>query len=128
MSIDSNPEKKIDIQDFLKDINEKEKVTLEKKKITIVTSETEEYSSFIDLLNLILSELKEFAIPYIDLIEKQAKSIISYPNIDIRGKAATIFPKIVNIIATAGDQAKLSQYLKNYLTILVGKLKKIELI
>ena len=124
MSIDSNPEKKIDIQDFLKDINEKEKVTLEKKKITIVTSETEEYSSFIDLLNLILSELKEFAIPYIDLIEKQAKSIISYPNIDIRGKAATIFPKIVNIIATAGDQAKLSQYLKNYLTILVGAAEK----
>ncbi len=124
MSIDSNPEKKIDIQDFLKDINEKEKVTLEKKKITIVTSETEEYSSFIDLLNLILAELKEFAIPYIDLIEKQAKSIISYPNIDIRGKAATIFPKIVNIIATAGDQAKLSQYLKNYLTILVGAAEK----
>ena len=68
--------------------------------------------------------MKEFAIPYIDLIEKQAKSIISYPNIDIRGKAATIFPKIVNIIATAGDQAKLSQYLKNYLTILVGAAEK----
>jgi hypothetical protein len=54
------------------------------------------------------------------MVEKQAKSIISYPNIDIRGKAATIFPKIVNIIATANDQAKLSQCLKNYLSILVG--------
>ena len=119
MSIASNPEQKIDIQDFLKDIDKKEKVSLEKKKITIVTSETEEYSAFIDVLNLILVELKEYSIAYIDTIEKQAKSIISYPNIDIRGKASTIFPKIVNIIATTNDQAKLSQYIKNYLSILV---------
>ena len=120
MSIASNPEQKINIQDFVKDIDSKEKVTVEKKKITIVTSETEEYASFIDLLNLFLTELKEHSISHIDTIEKQAKSIISYPNIDIRGKAATIFPKIINIIATTGDQAKLSQYLKNYLSLLVG--------
>ena len=119
MSIASSPEQKIDIQDFLKDIVKKEKVSLEKKKITIVTSETEEYSAFIDVLNLILAELKEFSISYIETIEKQAKSIISYPNVDIRGKASTIFPKIVNIIATTGDQAKLSQCIKNYLSVLV---------
>jgi hypothetical protein len=92
---------------------------LRKKKISIVTSETEEYSEFIDILCLILSELKEYAIPYIETIEKQAKSIISYPNIDIRGRAATIFPKIVNIVATANDQSKLSQCIKSYLSILV---------
>ena len=120
MSVASNPEQKINIQDFLKDIDKKEKVSLEKKKITIITSETEEYSIFIDLLNLILTELKEYSINFIDAVEKQAKSILSYPNIDIRGKAATIFPKIVNIVATTGDQAKLSQVIKNYLSILVG--------
>ena len=120
MSISSKPEQKINIQDFLKDIEQKEKVSLEKKKVTIVTSETEEYSSFIDVLNLILTELKEYAIPYIDTIEKQAKSIINYPNIDIRGKAATIFPKIINIVATTNDTSRISQYLKNYLSILVG--------
>jgi len=119
MSIASSPEQKIDIQDFLKDIVKKEKVSLEKKKITIVTSETEEYSAFIDVLNLILVELKEFSIPYIEAIEKQAKSIISYPNVDIRGKASTIFPKILNIIATSGDQAKFLNCIKNYLSILV---------
>ena len=119
MSIASNPEQKIDIQEFLKDIEKKEKVSVEKKKISIVTSETEEYSEFIDILCLILSELKEYAIPYIETIEKQAKSIISYPNIDIRGRAATIFPKIVNIVATANDQSKLSQCIKSYLSILV---------
>jgi len=120
MSVASNPEQKINIQDFLKDIDKKEKVSLEKKKITIITSETEEYSIFIDLLNLILTELKEFSVNFIDAVEKQAKSILSYPNIDIRGKAATIFPKIVNIVATTGDQSKLSQVIKNYLSILVG--------
>ena len=120
MSIASNPEKKINIQDFLKDIDKKEKVSLEKKKITLITSETEEYSIFIDLLNLILTELKEYAISFIDSVEKLAKSILSYPNIDIRGKASTIFPKIVNIVAETHDQSKLSQIIKNYLSILVG--------
>ena len=126
MSIASNPEKTFNIQEFLKDITPKEKVSLEKKKITIVTSETDEYSSFIDLLNLILTELKEYAVSFIDTVEKQAKSIMNYPNIDIRGKASTIFPKIVNIISTSGDQAKLSQYIKNYLSILVGAAEKEE--
>ena len=32
MSIASNPEQKIDIQEFLKDIEKKEKVSVEKKK------------------------------------------------------------------------------------------------
>ena len=53
MSIDSNPDQVIDIQEFLKDADSKG-VELEKKKLSIVTSETEEYSVFIDLLNLIL--------------------------------------------------------------------------
>ena len=120
MSVASNPEQKINIQDFLKDIDKREKVSFEKKKITIITSETEEYSIFIDLLDLILTELKEYSMNFIDAVEKQAKSILSYPNIDIRGKAATIFPKIVKIVATTNDNSKISQCLKNYLTILVG--------
>jgi hypothetical protein len=120
MSISSNPEQKINIQDFLKDIDKKEKVTLEKQKFSLVTSETEEYAVFIDLLNLILSELKEYSISFIESIEAQAKSLLSYPNIDIRGKASTIFPKIVNIVAETHDQSKLSQIIKNYLSILVG--------
>ena len=118
MSIDSNPEQTIDIQEFLKDAETKG-VELEKKTISIVTSETEEYSVFIDLLNIILSELKEQASPYIEALEKRANSLIHYPNIDIRGKAATIFPKIVDIIYATGDKEKLSQVIKNYLSILV---------
>ena len=120
MSISSNPNQKINIQEFLSDINtNKEKVSLEKKKISITTSETEEYSIFIDLLNIILTELKEYAITFIGQVEEKAKSILSYPNSEIRGKASTIFPKIVDIVATSNDQTKTSQIIKMYLPILV---------
>ena len=119
MSIDSNPEEAIDIQEFLKDAQAKG-VELEKKPISIVTSETEEYSIFIDLLNMILSELKEYAVPFIPNLEKRAQSILQYPNIEIRGKAGTIFPKIVDIIYASGDMENTSKTIKNYLSILIG--------
>ena len=120
MSIDSNPDQVIDIQEFLKDADSKG-VELEKKKLSIVTSETEEYSVFIDLLNLILTELKEHALPCISAVDKRANSILNYPNIDIRGKAASIFPKIVDIVFVSGDKERLSLVIKNYLSVLVEK-------
>lgn len=123
MSIDSNPDEKLDIQEFLKEAESKG-VELEKKAISIVTSETEEYSIFIELLNMILSELKEHAFPCIGAIEKRAMSIIHYPNVDIRGKAASIFPKIVDIIFVTGDKERLSQFIKNYLRLLVESAEK----
>ena len=123
MSVDSNPEQAIDMQEFLKDAEDKG-VELEKKTVSIVTSETEEYSIFIDLLNMILSELKEHAVSCIETVEKRANSILHYPNIEIRGKAATIYPKIVDIIFASGDTARLSQIIKNYLSILVEEAVK----
>ena len=118
MSIDSNPEEKMDIQEFLKDAESKG-VELEKKTISIVTSETEEYSVFIDLLNMILSELKEHASPCISALEIRANSLLHYPNIEIRGKAGSIFSKIIDIIYITGDKERLTQVIKNYLSILV---------
>ena len=118
MSIDTNPEEVIDIQEFLKE-GQTKGVELEKKAISIVTSETEEYSIFIDLLNTILSELKEYAVNFIPNVEKRAKSILNYPNIDIRGKAASIFPKIVDIVFASGDSQGTSQKIKDYLSVLV---------
>ena len=120
MSIDTNPEQTMNMQEFLADAEDKG-VELEKKVVSIVTSETEEYSIFIDLLTMILSELKEYAVSCIETVEKRANSILNYPNIEIRGKAATIFPKIVDIIYTTGDQQRISTLIKNYLSILVEK-------
>ena len=123
MSIANNPEEVIDMQEFLKDAETKG-VELEKKTISIVTSETEEYSIFIDLLNMILSELKEHSSSCIAAVEKRAISILHYPNIEIRGKASTIFPKIVDIVYVSGDKERLSQIIKNYLSILVEQAVK----
>ena len=118
MSVDSNPEEKFDMQEFLKDAESKG-VELEKKTISIVTSETEEYSIFIDLLNMILTSLKENAAPCIAALESRANSLLHYPNIEIRGKAGSIFPKIVDIIYSTGDKERLTQKIKNYLSVLV---------
>jgi len=108
----------MDIQEFLKDAESKG-VELEKKTISIVTSETEEYSVFIDLLNMILSELKEHASPCISALEIRANSLLHYPNIEIRAKAGSIFSKIIDIIYITGDKERLTQVIKNYLSILV---------
>lgn len=120
MSISSNPNQKVNIQEFLSDITStKDRVVLEKKKISIVTSETEEYAIFIDLLNIILTELKEYAVSFIAQVEEKAKNLLSYPNSEIRGKASTIFPKIVDIVATGNNQGEVSKIIKSYLPILV---------
>ena len=56
MAISSNPEKKFDVQAFIGDVDLGEKkVTLEKEKITFNTSETEEYTIFVEIFNLILT-------------------------------------------------------------------------
>ena len=54
-------------------------------------------------------------------MDKRANSILNYPNIDIRGKAASIFPKIVDIVFVSGDKERLSLVIKNYLSVLVEK-------
>ena len=119
MSISSNPEQKIDIEKFLSDVNTKdEKVLLEKNKISLITSETEEYSIFLELLNVILTELKEYVLPFVDTAEKEIVRVLSYPNADIRKNAASVFPNLINVIQSTGDKEKLTLYMKNYISIL----------
>ena len=126
MSVSSEPEKKINIQDFLKDtdISGKETVTVERKKLTIEVSETQEYAAFIEVLILILEELKEYIYEYIPPIEKQAKAMITYPNNDIKEYICKIFPKIVNIVALTNDKNKLSIVIKDYLSLLIDAAEK----
>ena len=92
MSISSNPNEKIDIEKFLSEVNNtKENVVLEKTKISVITSETEEYSIFLELLNVILTELKEHVLPFVDLTEAEITRVLNYPNADIRKNAALFF-------------------------------------
>ena len=86
MSVDSNPEQAIDMQEFLKDAEDKG-VELEKKTVSIVTSETEEYSIFIDLLNMILSELKEHGFWVVGTSLENSQD---YRSVDYTGKIVLI--------------------------------------
>ncbi len=119
MSISSNPEQKIDVGKFLSEVNNtNEKVVLEKNKISLMTSETEEYSIFLELLNVVLQELKEHVLPFVDIAEKEIVRVLTYPNADIRKNAASIFPNLINVIESTGDQQKLTEYMKKYISIL----------
>ena len=119
MSISSNPNEKIDIEKFLSEVNNtKENVVLEKTKISVITSETEEYSIFLELLNVILTELKEHVLPFVDLTEAEITRVLNYPNADIRKNAASVFPNLINVIESTGDKNKLTEYMKKYISIL----------
>ena len=119
MSISSNPNEKIDIEKFLSEVNNtKENVVLEKTKISVITSETEEYSIFLELLNVILTELKEHVLPFVDLTEAEITRVLNYPNADIRKNAASVFPNLINVIESTGDKNKLIEYMKKYISIL----------
>ena len=119
MLISSNSEQKIDVGKFLSEVNNtEEKVVLEKNKISLMTSETEEYSIFLELLNVVLTELKEYVLPFVDTAEKEISRVLTYPNADIRKNAASVFPNLINVIESTGDKEKLTLYMKNYISIL----------
>ena len=124
MAISSNPEKKFDVQAFIGDVDLGEKkVTLEKEKITFNTSETEEYTIFLEIFNLFLTELKDSALPYIDVVEQEAKRVLSYPNSDIRVEASRVFPNLIEVVKISADNSKVVLKLKEYLTVLVTAAK-----
>ena len=124
MAISSNPEQKFDVKAFIGDVDLGEKkVVIEKQKFNVNTSETEEYVIFMQIFTLILVELKEHAIPYVELTEKEGKRVLSYPNDDIRTAASKFFPTLIQIIKI-GNPNQLSMKLKEYLSILIEACKQ----
>ncbi|MCQ2818387.1 MAG: hypothetical protein MJ252_14060 [archaeon] len=128
VSIASDPGKKIDIQQFMTEINKsasnQNKLKIEKEKFSLNTSETEEYVIFLTILNLYLEQLKEYIQPMLQLVENEAQKIISYPNNDIRSEASKIFPLLIKAIEDKCDPNNLLNYIKNYLSLLIECAKK----
>ena len=124
ISVSSNPEQTFDVQKFLCDVDISEKkVELQKEKFTLNTTETEEYSIFLEIFNLFLTELKEYVLPYAEIVEREAKRVLSYPNNDIRVEACKIFPALIKVIALTSQKEKLSMCIKSYLTVLIEAAK-----
>lgn len=119
MSVASNPNEKIDIESFFKDDEKTEK----KEKVTLETSETEEYSTFLETLNLFLENAPEYAVKYSNVLHPMVLTLLKYPNFDIQGESSKVFIWIIKGLAL-GDQALLHSSAKTYISDVIGQLEK----
>ena len=120
MSIASNPENKIDVASFFKEEEKDSKTT---KKAELTTSETEEFASFIEILNLVLEQCPDLLINYVPAIYAQATVLLKYPNEDIQIDISETYSSLIKVLSK-GDQAVLHTTAKQYIAELVTQLEK----
>jgi len=123
MSVSSNPEKKINIQEFFQENNKKNE---EEKKVTLETSETEEFSTFIEILNIILENSPELCnLNQVESIYNCANSLLKYPNENIQQEIAKTFGNLVKVLfALKMDVNKIHEFSKKNIVLLVEQLNK----
>jgi hypothetical protein len=122
MSISSNPNQVIDVQAFFSD----EKKKKEKKKVEFKTSETEEFSTFVEILNAFLSECPElYSIDQVQNIYPIILKLLSYPNSDIKSEISKVFANLVEILVKINvDKNNLYSTSKQYISNIVEQLMK----
>ena len=127
MSISNNPNEKINIQDFFKDENEENiEEESKRKKKTIQTSETEEFSCFIEILNLILKKAPTlFNLEHIKLIYQIGINLLKYPNEDIQAEISKTFDLSIKVLSEIKvEENILHSTSKQYISDLVNQLFK----
>ena len=122
MSISSNPNQKIDVQSFFSE-EKKKKV---KDKVELKTSETEEFETFIEILNLFLSECPElYPSNIIDSLYPIILKLISYPNSDIKIEISKVFANSIEILVKINvNKNYLHATSKQYISNIVEQLMK----
>jgi hypothetical protein len=122
MSISSNPNQKIDVQSFFSE-EKKKKV---KDKVELKTSETEEFETFIEILNLFLSECPElYPSNIIDSLYPIILKLISYPNSDIKIEISKVFANNIEILVKINvNKNYLHATSKQYISNIVEQLMK----
>jgi hypothetical protein len=122
MSISSNPNQKIDVQSFFSE-EKKKKV---KDKVELKTSETEEFETFIEILNLFLSECSElYPSNIIDSLYPIILKLISYPNSDIKIEISKVFANNIEILVKINvNKNYLHATSKQYISNIVEQLMK----
>ena len=124
MAISSNPNQQIDVQQFFSD--EKKKKEKEKDKVELKTSETEEFETFVEILNAFLSECPElYSTSHIEALYPIINKLISYPNSDIKEEISKVFPNCVDILVKIKvDKNNIDSTAKHYISIIVEQLMK----
>ena len=124
MYISNNPNEKINIQDFFKDENEENiEEERKRKKKTIQTSETEEFSCFIEILNLILKKAPTlFNLEHIKLIYQIGINLLKYPNEDIQAEISKTFDLSIKVLSEIKVEEKILHLTsKQYISDLVNQ-------
>lgn len=126
MSVSSQPEKKFDIQDLIgSEANSEHNVQIEKKKIQITTSETEELTGCIEMLNIIVETFAEQYLPYVELTQKQLLPLLTYEiNDDVRAESSNCLPELIKVIKASSSVENLHAAAKIYVSALVSALEK----
>ena len=122
MSISSNPNQVIDVQAFFSE----EKKKKEKEKVELKTSETEEFSTFVEILNLLLSECPElYSVDQVKNIYPLILKLLSYPNNDIKSEISKVFSNSIAILVKNNvDKNSLDTTSKQYISNIVEQLMK----
>ena len=125
MSISSNPENKFDIKKFFED-EEEEQDKKEEKKAEIKTSETEEFSIFIKILNEFLEKCNQFCgTEQINNLIPISQKLIKYPNSDIQSEISKTLGLIIEILSKKGEDINnIHKNSKNFIAEIISQLLK----
>ena len=125
MSISSNPEQKIDVMEFFSDEQkEKEKEKKEKVKTELKTSETEEFSIFIEILNTFLSDCSEFCNKdHLNSLIPISLKLLKYPNTEIQSQISKTLSNIIEILSKRNENVnELQNHSKNFISEIISQL------
>ena len=123
MAISSNPEVKINVQEFFSD----EKNKKEEKKVELKTSETEEFTTFIETLNSFLSQVPElYSLDQVKALYPVIIKLIQYPNNDIKSEISKVFSNSIDILIkiNSDKDSILFPTAKQYISDIVTQLLK----
>jgi hypothetical protein len=126
MSISSDPNKKINIMEFFSDEKKEEESDEEKDKNELKTSETEEFSIFIEILNLFLSNCDELCtIEQMNILTPISLKLIKYPNVDIQSEISKTLSIIIEILSLKNENINtIHNNSKNFISELITQLLK----
>ena len=125
MSISANTEQKIDVMAFFSEEKKlEEKKEKEKEKTEIKTSETEEFSIFIEILNKFLSMCDTFCdVQSINNLIPIALKLIKYPNVDIQSQISKTLSIIIELLSKKNENINTIQnHSKNFISELMAQL------
>lgn len=104
MSVSSQPEKKYDVKELLSGLASEnysgdKPVSIEKQKVSLTTSETEDFIGCLELLNVIIETFSEMYLPYLEHTQSKTLPLLKYEvNEEVRIEASNSLPELLKVI------------------------------